>query len=84
MLKDLNFTSFVVETCSKKYNFFLISVWRIADTRRIIKDPVGNYMFKVNYINTGTRYEICSKLTVKLPEQRRRQWRRFGVFIIDF
>ena len=27
----------------------------------------GNYMFKVNYKNTRTRYEICSKLTIKTP-----------------
>ena len=68
----------------KSVIFFLISVWRIADTRGIIKVSVGNYMFKVNYINTRTRYEICSKLTVKLPEKGQRQWRRFGAFIIDF
>ena len=32
--------------------------------------PVGNYMSKVNYRNTRTRCEICSKLTVKTPERR--------------
>ena len=26
--------------------------------------------------------EICSKLTIKTP--KRRQWRRFGVFIVNF
>ena len=32
-------------------------------------NPVGNYMFKVNNRNTGTRCEICSKLTIKkIPE----------------
>ena len=30
--------------------------------------PTGNYMFKVNNRNTRTRYEICSKLTIKTPE----------------
>ena len=39
-------------------------------------------MFKVNNRNTRTRYEICSKLTIKTPE--RRQWRRSGVFIVNF
>ena len=29
------------------------------------KFPVANYMFKVNNKNTRTRYEICSKLTIK-------------------
>ena len=33
--------------------------------------PAGNYMFKVNNRNTGTRCEICSKLTIKIPERRR-------------
>ena len=33
--------------------------------------PAGNYMFKVNNRNTRTRCEICSKLTIKIPERRR-------------
>ena len=41
-----------------------------------------NYMFKVNNRNTRTRCEICLKLTIKTPE--RRQWRRSGVFIVNF
>ena len=44
--------------------------------------PVGNHMFKVNNKNTGTRCEICSKLTIKTTE--RREWRRSGVFIANF
>ena len=48
----------------------------------VIHNPAGNYMFKVNNKNTRTRCEICSKLTIKMPE--RRQWRRFGVFIVNF
>ena len=44
--------------------------------------PVGIYLFKVNNRNTGTVGEICSKLTVKTPE--RSQWRRSGVFIVNF
>ena len=27
-------------------------------------------------------FEICLKLTIKTPE--RRQWRRYGVFIVNF
>ena len=30
-------------------------------------DPAGNHLFKVNNRNTKTRYEICSKLTLKTP-----------------
>ena len=41
----------------------------------------GIYLFKVNS-NNGTRFEICSKLTIKTPE--RRHWCRSGVFIVNF
>ena len=44
--------------------------------------PGGIYMFKVNNKNIRTRCEICSKITVKIPE--RRQWHCFGVFIVHF
>ena len=39
-------------------------------------------MFKVNNRNTRTRCEICSKLTIKTL--KRRQWRRFDVFFVNF
>ena len=45
-------------------------------------NPSGIYLFKVNNRNTRARCEICSKLTRKTPE--RRQWRRSGVFIVNF
>ena len=44
--------------------------------------PAANYMFKVNKRNTRTRCEICSKLTIKISEQR--QWHRSGIFIVSF
>ena len=44
--------------------------------------PAGIYLVKVNNRNTRTRYEICSKLTIKIPE--RRHWRRSGIFIVNF
>ena len=47
-----------------------------------MNNPTGNYMFKVNNRNTRTRCEICSKLTIKIPE--RRQWRRSGISIVNF
>ena len=31
--------------------------------------PAGIYLFKVNNRNTWTMYEICSKLTIKIPER---------------
>ena len=39
-------------------------------------------MFKANNRNTRTRCENCTKLTIKTP--KRRQWRRSGVFIVNF
>ena len=32
-----------------------------------MKNPAGNYMFKVNIRNTMTRCEISSKITIKTP-----------------
>ena len=43
-------------------------------------NPVGIYLLKVNNRNTRTRCKICSKLTIKTPERRRRS----GVFIVNF
>ena len=44
--------------------------------------PVGIYLLRVNTRNTWTRCEICSKLTITTPD--RRQWRRSGVFFVNF
>ena len=35
---------------------------------QIRNKPASNGMFKVNNRNTRTRCEICSKLTIKIPE----------------
>ena len=45
-------------------------------------DPTGIYLLKVNKRNIRTRYKICSKLTIKTPEQR--HWHRSSVFIVNF
>ena len=47
-----------------------------------LNNPADNNMFKVNKRNTRTRCEICSKLTIKIPEQR--QCRGSGIFIVNF
>ena len=44
--------------------------------------PACIYLFKVNKRNSRTRFEICSELTIETLE--RRQWRRSGVFIVNF
>ena len=33
------------------------------------RSPAGNYMFKVDNRNIRTWCEICSRLTIKTPEQ---------------
>ena len=45
-------------------------------------NPAGNYMFKADNRNTRTGCEICSKLTLKIPEQC--HWRRSDIFIANF
>ena len=40
--------------------------------------PANIYLFKVSNRNTRKRCEICSKLTIKMPE--RCQWHRSGFF----
>ena len=45
-------------------------------------NPANIYLFKVNNRNTRKRCDICSKLTIKTPEQR--HWRRSDVFIVNF
>ena len=52
-------------------------------TRKVtFLNPAGSYMFNVNNRNTRARCEICSKLTIKTPEQH--HLRRSGVFIVNF
>ena len=44
--------------------------------------PQNIHLVKVKNRNTGRRYGICSKLTIKIP--RRHYWRRSGVFIFNY
>ena len=46
------------------------------------QSPADISLLKVNNRNTRTRCEICSKITIKIPE--RRQWRHSGIFIVNF
>ena len=65
------FTKFTDQNISENLNIFGCTIC-----------PAGNYMFKIKKRNTRARCEICSMLTIKTPE--RRQWRRSGVFIVNF
>ena len=44
--------------------------------------PTDIYLLKVNNRNTRTISEICSKLTIKTPEQYS-HWRRSGLFFVN-
>ena len=69
-------------------NFIFCAVSKPCSTSKIevfakvVNYPAGIHLLKVNNKNTMTRCEICWKLTIKTPE--RRQFRRFGVFIVNF
>ena len=66
--------------------FFFIFIFIISNQIIILElsyhYPADIYLLKVNNRNSRTRCEICSKLTIKIPE--RRQWRRSGIFIVNF
>ena len=65
---------------SLKYAF--INLLWASSIKQISADPAGIYLLKVNNINTRTKWEICSKLIIKIPE--RRYWRHSGIFIVNF
>ena len=46
--------------------------------------PAGIYLLKVNSRNTGTGSEIMFKVNNKDTRWRHGQWRRSGVFIVNF
>ena len=48
--------------------------------QQLIYSTVDIYLFKVNSRNTGTMFEVCSKLKIKTPERQRLS----GVFIFEF
>ena len=64
----------------KKFNFFQYYGFGNEITQVTVR-LAGIYLLKVNNKN-GTRCEIHSNLTIKIPE--RQQWYRFDVFIFNF
>ena len=46
------------------------------------ENPANIYLLKVNERNTRKGSEICSKLKIKIPEER--HWRLSGIFIVNF
>ena len=70
LFSNSNMMTSIKNFCPIKIKFKITSFWP------------GIYLFKANNRNTKTKCEICSKLTINTPE--RRQWRRSGVFIVNF
>ena len=54
----------------------------ISISFRTSDNSAGIYLLKFSDRNTRTKWEICSKLTIKMSE--RRQWRCSAVFIVNF
>ena len=52
----------------------------IKTLEQLIHSTVDIYLFKVNSGNTGTMFEVCSKLKIKTLERQRLS----GVFIFEF
>ena len=62
--------------------FVFSHAYRVKYVYDIATYPVSIYMFKVNNRNTRTKCEMSSMLTIKT--QKRRQWRRSDVFVVNF
>ena len=81
---NLNFLCYFLRVLTIKIHesdisFFPSGVSKSSELN-FLRTPAGNYMFKVNNRNTRTRCEICSKLTIKIPERQRRS----SVFFVNF
>ena len=70
-----------LEQCVKTLNMPCSSI-SVFNFEQVVFFPAGIYLLKVSNKNTRARCEICSKLTIKIPE--RRQWRCSGIFIVTF
>ena len=75
MQKQGGADDFVIENFVSNLNFLHLYTridYESVSYITILVYPAGNYLFKVNNRNTRTRFEICSKSTIKTLEQR--QW----------
>ena len=72
--KNNSFDSFQAKNNKKSFQqitkHYFIELFRAFHGQISRNCPVGNHMLKVDNRNTRTRREICSKLTIKTPEQR--------------
>ena len=72
----------ILHNPNRKINMVTISFFIFSENFRS-KDHYWTFtFFKINNRNTRKKCEICSKLTIKMPEQH--YWWRSGVFIVNF
>ena len=76
----------MVRVHHRNLQFLAIEIFNVKDdlTPNIMKAVfrLGIYLHKVNNGSTTARREICLELTIETPEQR--QWRHYGIFIVNF
>ena len=66
---------------TKSHEFYLCVTYSSGWLYLLLQKLILLYNKFINR-NTRKRCEICSKLTIKIPE--RRQWCRSGIFIVNF
>ena len=64
---DLKIIAQLAITCSK---LTIETLEKGVKASKLTYHPAGIYLLKVNNRNTRKRCEICSKLTIKIPERR--------------
>ena len=72
----------ILDACKSPGHDSEIILFSLSLLTRKVYSPANIYPFKVNNKNTTKKCQICSKLTIKIPDQRQR--RRSGVFIVNF
>ena len=65
-----------------KYNLKYNPITALSNVLQIKCIPSGHLLAQSKNRSTRTRCELCSKITIKTPEQL--HWRRSGVFIVNF
>ena len=82
ILGQLNWLHLIVQIILRVIDKKLVGSSGRLKLLSLNSNQTGIYLFKVYNINLRTRCEKCSDLTIETP--RRCQWRRSGVFIVNF
>ena len=83
IIAELNYRNWFKALChAHHHRIFCLVVIPVCVSKHVFNNPANIYLFRVNNINTRKSCKICSKITIRTPEQH--QWRRSGVFIVNF